>query len=363
MPRKTVVCPECGKPVPSGRLACPACGSLVAAVTGPTRRTRAARAANESSLSAGSGNGTLAAAADAAANGTPPLVGPDAPLAVVGTVATTRTAGQLLGASQPMQPSKQRSAALGSSIPSVLADWPPKPPRTLDDPTGREVEPVARSAPSATPAGPVFGAYVPPSTPGQASSAYLAPSNVFNAATPPAPSHVVATPAAAQSPAGPQPATGTQKPLKPGAVSLFADLPFDAPNTLIGWLVAFGCGAGVIGFLLPWSAVVIGSASSGGTFTETWGLASPTQVLVLLVAVAGFFLSVLPNRVPAWLRTSLLSLVLGGVLIGLAWPYVFAGGFGYKVGVIVELVGALVLIVAGVLSILPSRHDGEAHSV
>jgi hypothetical protein len=282
------------------------------------------------------------------------------------------SAAQLLGASQSMQPSKQRSAALGPSTPSVLADWPPKPPRTLDDPTGRDLEGVhvsgwADSAAAAAgviappaPSASVSGAYVPPSTATGHAPSYLAPSNVFNATEGNAtPGGTQAAPAMAAAPGG----AANQNALKPGSASLFADLPFDAPNTLIGWLVAFGSGAAAIGFFLPWSGVVIGAASSGGSYMETWGIANPTHALVLIVSIVGFVLAVLPNRVPVWLRTSLLGLVLGGVLIGLAWPYLFAAGFGYKVGVILEIVGALVLIVGGVLSILPSRHDPDPTSV
>jgi hypothetical protein len=386
MPRKTVVCPECGKPVPTGRLACPACGSLVAAVTGPTRR--ATKAAAVSSGAAGatrteaappesaSPRGMLAAAAERGTNGTDVAVAgpPDA---------AVRTAAQLLGASRTMQPSKQRSAALGPNIPSVLADWPPKPPRTLDDPTGRELDRVTiagwdlapAAAPaassSANPAAPVMGAYVPPSGTG-AGSTYLAPSGVFNVQmqgdSAARGSHSLPEPGTgagvtARAIAGSGSAAAAQKPPRPGSASLLADLPFDVPNTLIGWLMAFGSGAAMIGFFLPWSGVVIGAASTGGSYTETWGLASPTQLLILLVSLLGFLASVLPNRIPMWLRTSVLGLVLGGVLIGFAWPYLFASGFGYKVGVIVEIVGALVLIVAAVLSILPSRHDSESSSV
>jgi hypothetical protein len=382
MPRKTVVCPECGKPVPSGRLACPACGSLVAAVTGPSRRSTKTVAGGARTVSVPAQPALrtgLAPASDHATNGTGSE--PDA----TPTITPARTAAQLLGASQPMQPSKQRSAALGPNIPSVLSDWPPKPPRTLDDPTGREIEdvhssgwgaaPTAAGAVSAPPslATPVKGAYVPPSIAAAAGSPYLAPSNVFNAATPGGPAPVGPPAASAASPTDTTPqgvpssdgrATARpEKPLRPGSASLFADLPFDAPSTLIDWLMALGTGAATIGFLLPWSGVVIGAASVGGSYMETWGIASPAHLLVLLVSVVGFLTSVLPNRVPAWLRTSVLGLVLGGVLVGLAWPYMFAAGFGYKVGVIVEIVGALVLIVAGVLSILPSRHDSESRSV
>ena len=371
MPRKTVVCPECGKTVPTGRLACPACGSLVAAVTGPARRTRAGASTMLDRAQAGPSpaDGVVEGGSDQATNGA------DHPPVVTTAGSATASDAQLLGASQPMQPSKQRSAALGPSIPSILEDWPPKPPRTLDDPTGRDLEGVQTSgwedsaaaaagvSPPPIPPAAVSGAYVPPAPSGKSGS-YLAPSSVFNAESPvtPAAAHADQRSTVAAS-AGAEAGAARQKPLNPGSASLFADLPFDAPNTLIGWLVAFGTGAATLGFFLPWSGVVIGAASSGGGYTETWGIANPTHLLVLCVSFVGFLVSVLPNRIPLWLRTSLLGLVLGGVLIGLAWPYLFAAGFGYRVGVIVEIVGAMVLIVAGVISILPSRHDSEASSV
>jgi hypothetical protein len=375
MPRKTVVCPECGKPVPSGRLACPSCGSLVAAVTGPSRRTRGAVAtALEATTSGLGGNGTLAGGSEPPNGTTSDEAVEEAPVEAAPASEPAPSAAQLLGASVPMPPSKQRSAALGPSTPSILEDWPPKPPRTLDDPTGRDLEGVhstswapATAGAAAVPvtAAQVSGAYVPPNI--ASGSSYLAPSGVFNTATDAAqPSSGGA--AVGRSTASAVASTGhaavpAVKPIKPGSASIFADLPFDAPNTLIGWLVALGSGAATLGFFLPWSGIVIGAATTGGGFTETWGLANPTHVLVLIASVVGFLLSVLPNRVPVWLRASLLGLVLGGVLIGLAWPYLFASGFGYRVGVIVELFGALVLIVAGVLSILPSRHDSESTSV
>jgi hypothetical protein len=387
MPRKTVVCRECGKPVPSGRLACPSCGSLVAAVTGPSRRTTrgaTTTALDDSTATARrGGNGSFSGSSDQSTNGTDTrassLAIDAAPNHETGPDhESSRTAAQLLGASTSLAPSRQRSAALGPATPSVLEDWPPKPPRTLDDPTGRDLDGVHRTEwdtpsiarPSAVPvvATQVSGAYVPPSTAAPAGSPYLAPSSVFNAAAGATQAPVATGPSIDQAGSAPHNATGGQaaareKPIRPGSASLFADLPFDAPNTLIGWLVALGSGAATIGFFLPWSSIVIGAASTGGSFTETWGLANPTHLLVLIASFVGFLLSVLPNRVPVWLRSSLLGLVLGGVLIGLAWPYLFAAGFGYRVGVIVEIFGALVLIVAGVLSILPSRHESESNSV
>jgi hypothetical protein len=190
------------------------------------------------------------------------------------------------------------------------------------------------------------------------SEGYLEPSGVFSP-----------TPAAATVGAGARaPTAGAGSPAGvagaaiPGSASLFADLPFDAPNTLSGWLLALGAGAASVGFVLPWSAVIIGAASSGGGYLETWGLATPSHLVILLITAAGFLMAVVPNRVPVWLRTGVLGMIVGGVLVGMAWPYLF-DGLGYQVGIVAELVGAALLIVAAVLSMLPARHDRDEPSV
>jgi hypothetical protein len=388
MPRKTVVCPECGKPVPAGRLACPSCGSLVAAVTGPARRsTRPATKGAAGSPGTQTPTGSREQGRDVASNGTDLRAngsdltsnGRDPGVATGPTFEDESAARSRFGIAEPLAPSRQRSTTFApAAIPSILQDWPPKPPRTLDDPTGRELgnpaEPRWGLGNLPEPSGaPVSGAYVPPAATGDSSTPYLSPSAVFSSGTPNGGARPIggAGPATTSSAPVPIPTTpsssGTVSEnrgvIKPGSASLFADLPFDAPNSLTGWLVAFGAGAATLGFFLPWSTVVIGAASAGGSYMETWGLASPNHVFVLVVCLVGFLLSVLPNRVPAWLRISVLGLVLGGVLIGLAWPYLFDAGVGYRVGVIAEIVGSLVLIVGGVLSILPARHDSDATSV
>jgi hypothetical protein len=285
------------------------------------------------------------------------------------------------------------SLRVTSAPPPILGDWPPQPPRSMDDPTGRDLaeppgaRPVWReglAAANQSPgAGTVPGAYLPASRGnGSVSGAYVPPAaDLFSASPPPAPpvqswtapSAGYLPPSGVFSPAQPagdggatgdaMSSRGTAANQAPsGSASLFSDLPVDVPNTLSGWLAALGAGAASLGFLLPWSGVIVGSASTGGGYTETWGLASPSNLLVMLLTVSGFLLSVLPNRVPPWLRTGVLGMILGGLLIGLAWPYLFAG-LGYRVGIIAELVGAALLIVAGVLATLPARHEVDESSV
>ena len=69
-----------------------------------------------------------------------------------------------------------------------------------------------------------------------------------------------------------------------------------------------GAAMAILGFLLPWSRVVIGSRHLGGYF-DSWGLASPTHVVVLLGVLAVLALGIMRTTVPAWLRTGVLGLV------------------------------------------------------
>jgi hypothetical protein len=402
MPRKTVVCPECGKPVPSGRLACPACGSLVAAVTGsPRRQTRGARSegrsrqGNDGMTGAGSASRGPAAGrerVEAAPELTPgagamrderrldgsgarfDAVDTDEPIGDVDELEVRDWHGPSSGvASAPEHVAPVRPA----SFPPILQDWPPQPRRGLDDLTGRDLDlpgnprraDPGNGTTASAPRWPA-GAYVPPgpatSTQGASiAGGYLEPSGVFSSVTANGAVAAIAgrSPAATPGPAAATAArVGSPDHPTPDTASLFADLQFDAPSTLTGWLLAVGTGLTTLGFILPWSNVMIGSASSGASYLDAWGLASPTHLVLMLVSLMGLVMAVLPNRVPTWLRTSVFGFVLGGVVVGIVWPYLFEG-LGYQVGVIVELIGSLVLIVAGVLSILPARHDLELPSV
>jgi outer membrane lipoprotein SlyB len=117
----------------------------------------------------------------------------------------------------------------------------------------------------------------------------------------------------------------------------------------------------LIGFLLPWSDAVVGAKSFGG-YTDSWGLAVPSHVLVMLLLGTVLTLAVMPTRVPSWIRTGVLGVLTGGLLAGLAWPYLI-GGLGASLGILCEAVAAALLIAGGVVERRAARHGGVSHSV
>jgi hypothetical protein len=68
--------------------------------------------------------------------------------------------------------------------------------------------------------------------------------------------------------------------------------------------------------------------------------------MVLLASVVVLAMALVPNRLPAWFRTGLVPLALGGLLIGLVWPYAL-GGIGSHIGSIAVAVGGVLLLVGG----------------
>jgi len=99
---------------------------------------------------------------------------------------------------------------------------------------------------------------------------------------------------------------------------------------------------------------VIGSHGTGG-YLDDWGLASPTHVWAVLGLAGVLALGVLQNRVPAWLRTGVLGLLAGGLLVGLTWPYVI-GSLGAQLGALATFAGGLLLIGAGLVATWATRH-------
>jgi hypothetical protein len=57
-----------------------------------------------------------------------------------------------------------------------------------------------------------------------------------------------------------------------------------------------------------------------------------------------------------------LGLAAGGILVGLAWPYV-VGPLGADVGLALALSGGIALGIGGVLASWATRHASEAPSV
>lgn len=121
-----------------------------------------------------------------------------------------------------------------------------------------------------------------------------------------------------------------------------------------GWLMIIGSAVAILGFLLPWSNTVIG-AEGAGTYFDTWGIANPSHVMVVLALAAALGLAIVANPIPTWLRTCAVGLALGGVLVGLTWPYLF-GPLGGGPGVLAILVGGIMLGAAGVLDLVEARH-------
>ncbi|MFL5680832.1 MAG: hypothetical protein ACJ77B_09560 [Chloroflexota bacterium] len=443
MATKTVVCPECGDPVTYGRLSCPTCGSLLAAVAGGPVRVSAepepedtelvapveapvslatpempAAPARRAASRAASGGASAVRAAAATARGAAAAVrsaatgtesnGSD----VVATAPPVASNGN--GAIPPTRPPARRRSVPrptepAAPVPPVIGDWPLEPSSFDDSPTngsaggpemashtiGGSIVPRRGAAPalgeraaslSAALAAP-FGASAatdgaPALTwPSQPAGAYLPPSAVF---APKAPGAQAATAIRARqvAPAGPPPdwregvawpgqtldaRVGDADPEPTGTPSapaaLLADLPFDVPTTVAGWLIAAGSGVAAVSFLLPWSSNVIG-AKGIGTYLDSWGLASPPSFILFALTLGVLALAVVPNNVPVWLRTGLAGLLVGGILVGLIWPYVIGGwADGPQVGVLGELAGGILLIAGGTMAQRPVRHEGDSTGV
>lgn len=131
--------------------------------------------------------------------------------------------------------------------------------------------------------------------------------------------------------------------------------------TLPPRVAVIGAGIAGLGFLLPWAAVVIGSGRIGG-YLEQWGLAGPGHPIVLLVLVALAAAAWQVERLPAWARPGLPSVVVASLLVGLVWPYLF-GNLQPSVGLFLTFVGAIVLGAAGVLDLWATRHGVESPAV
>jgi hypothetical protein len=327
MATRTVVCPECAEPLPYGRLACPSCGALLASVAGAGRRIDlpVADEVAEEPLLAPEEDPSPEPAADAPA---PPPTWPEPP-----------------------------------EIPSVLGEWTgPDWSDGVDESPGAdhvEETPVESAVAAEEPAAEVAGVadieepYVP-------AGAYMPPSAVLAPEVSAAPLSAAASSAAASSAAGPS-AVSSARPRRPGSAPLLADLPLDAPDDLPGWLVVAGAAAGAIGFFLPWAHRVIGASGDG--YLSSWGFGALMNVPIFIAVFVTLVLAVMPTRVPAWLRTSVLPLVVGGLVIGTVWPYVLYGPLNGRLGSVIEVFAGLLLVFGGVLALRAVRHAGAPPSV
>jgi hypothetical protein len=97
-------------------------------------------------------------------------------------------------------------------------------------------------------------------------------------------------------------------------------------------------------------------------YTDRWGLALPSHLIVFAAVLGLLLLSVLPTRAPAWIRSGVLPLALGGLLLGVGWSYV-VGDVGSDVGSLAVAAAAVILVLAGTLGVRPPRHDRPSSGV
>jgi hypothetical protein len=343
---KTIDCVECGESVSYGRLSCPVCGALLASMAGGrTRRARTAKTTGAGDLEPAAADTTVTVA-----ELEPVPANPPAEEGLAETAATDQPgAAAVEGETKPE--TANPAAEAGESVlepaayslsPDPGAALPPRARTPFDGPepilVARSYAHGADAAPGTAQGGVPASAYRPPALALSTATA-AGPSWPATTMTVAARSSIAATDSAEADPATTPPDTGAR-------ATRLAEI-----GT---WFVIVGAAMAVLGFLLPWSTVVIGSRSLGG-YLDTWGLASPTHVVVLLATVAILGLGILRTTVPVWLWSGVLPLVLGGLLVGLTWPYQ-VGPLGADVGVIVVALGGLALVIGGVVTSWATRH-------
>jgi hypothetical protein len=296
MVAESLACPSCGDTVPPGRLSCPHCGMVLAAVARRVDVAATYAPAREPALApAPEPEVSVAVAADGDDDepALEPEPEPNAPWPMPATAAA------------PV-------VAAGTYVPPSIAPPEPEP-----------VDPAPASA-SSTPA-------------------ELPPAPVFPRAWDPAGAAAGEGVIAATTPASVPRLSGFAMPrIDKDRVEEAADA-----MMLVG---AFGL---VLAFLAPWARVVIGSRGTG--YVDTWGLAGSGHIALFLLALAVLGLAVFQNPIGRWLRTGALGVALGSFVLGLAWPYV-VGPLGAGPGALLAWVSGLVMFIAGMVSLLVLRH-------
>ena len=287
-------CPSCGDSVPPGRLSCPHCGSVLAAVA---RRVEVE------------------------------------PVAAPWPVAPA-----------PVAPAPDASAEVEAELdddePALEPD--PEPYRPWPMPAVVEPPPAAPE--------PAVGTYVPPD-PVEPSPPVETEDRSVD--LPPAPIYP-----RVWDPAGAAAGEGVMASTAPATVSRLPGITVpridrDRVEEIADAMMLVGAFGLVLAFLAPWARVVIGSRGTG--YMDTWGLAGSGHIALFLLALAVLGLAVFQNPIGRWLRTGLLGVALGSFVLGLAWPYV-VGPLGAGPGALLAWVSGLVMFVAGTVSLLVLRH-------
>jgi hypothetical protein len=388
---RTIDCTACGSTVPYGRLSCPACGELLASVAGAMRPLRSVADVAEPRSVASPSQDPGGPLADL----TPARPGwSDGP----GSEPADR-AGDRQPEPEP-EPEPEAEPTAAEPEPPVAEPGPtaaiveptaaePEPPVAGPERTGTDEEPDrSRDAlgwppaiEDARPGGsvPRWDGAPPPAWPPPIQSsgvgvaaampgAYLPPSPVplgeaaAFASAAPARSDGPALPAPARAWAGLRadepPAVGHDRSSVTDELRALTDP--SKRDEMIGWLAVAGGTLASLGFLLPWSRVVIGSNGVG--YFASWGFAGPGHLLVVVALLAVVALALVGVRVPVAIRLGAPGLFLGGLIIGVAWPYL-VGPLGALPGVWLSLFGAATLTVASIAALVGTRHGGRAQDV
>jgi len=360
MATRMVVCPECDTPLSPGRLACSACGALVASVASairtfpaeappaltpvedlpePAARVRAtSKPRRAASAPSAETNGKSHVAMNGSSPAAPPVSAPSAPPAAPAPAAVAPAPAAPAPAAAAPTLAPDRVPDVLSAVPS----WPEAPAWPPVRPTGEPVLQRQEAEPRV-----LAGAYLPPSAvlpPGEA-----LPLRNGNGHPDPAPTDAPAAPASGSARIGGRFRFGE------------GDGPLGIPVDAATKTIAIGAGITAFGFILPWAEIVIGSRSVG-SYLDEWGLAGPGHVIVLLAVLGIAAASIVAARLPRWVGLALPAVSLAFLLLGLAWPYVF-GPFRTAIGVYVVVVGALVLILGGLLDRATRRHAELTASV
>lgn len=392
MATKTVVCPECDSPLAPGRFSCSVCGALVASVAMVSR-----------SFAPATDYAAQPVAAEAAplpAEPAPPVPSVAAPVATAPSPVRKPRLPSAPSRRPKATPAAEATNGSNGSAPAgppampvatpELMSWLAESARPEDAPArpeparvelGGDVPPPVSPVPSVIPAASTVPAV--PTVPTWPDRPVWPPVRNIDAVAPPVepaasrvPAGAYLPPSAVLPPAEALPLPGTARPdaaanakgegwtsvsaswrLRFGEAAGPLGLPADLPTRI----VMLGAGIAVLGFLMPWADLVIGSGAMDG-YVSRWGLAGPGHPLILLIVAGLFGLALLADRLPSWARLALPSIGLAGLLIGLAWPYL-TGPFEASVGVYVVAVGAILMIAGGLLERIQSRHVEPPASV
>ena len=374
MPRKPIACPSCGALVSNGRLSCPACGTLVATVSsGPKPAT--------SSIPP-----VLAdpAPPPAATHDATPVAPPPARAAKPALRRSAPPAAKI--APRPPEPApgpaaripwyaaqapKPEPAATPTIEPTASTPMSPRSGSVLrqvearravawtNDPTEEYDAPAPAEAPPASP-----GAYLAPS------AAFSAPllkpragglAEVHTATRASAPGYSTSATGAVSAVAFAPAFGGAVSEAPAAAATAKRSVTMQAPTELPGWLAIAGSAIGAVSFLMPWSRDgVIGA--TGSTYFDRWGLANVGYLPLVVAALLLLAVNGVPNPIPTWIRAGLAPLTIGAILFGLDWAYQ-TRPYSDGLGVTLLLVGALVLMVGGLIGVRSGRHPAVPPAV